>query len=90
MPWGDGVGPIHPGEYSQAPDGTWYGCTPNDHGCNLAAHQVTVHEDGTITASPSILVSRGGKRGPKGELIRDETYVELWHGYLERGVWRSC
>ena len=46
---------------------------------NLSKHQVVEHEDGTITVSPSILVSYrwGG--------------VEYsWHGYLEAGVWREC
>jgi hypothetical protein len=40
---------------------------------NLERHDVTVHDDKTITVSPSILVTGGGE----------------WHGYLERGVWRS-
>jgi hypothetical protein len=53
----------------------WLVCTPNGHVGNLANHTVVEHEDGTITASPSILIS-----GPRGM---------LWHGYLERGVWRS-
>lgn len=87
--WGDGIGPINPGEYARHPNGTWYGETPNGHGCNLKDHQVTEHEDGTITVSPSILVSKGGRRDDKGNLIRDETFVELYHGFLERGVWRS-
>ena len=53
----------------------WYCTTPNGHvGC-LASHNVTEHEDGTITVSPSILVTHGSD--------------EVWHGYLERGVWRS-
>lgn len=45
---------------------------------NLAAHQITEHEDGTITVSPSIRVS--GRDG--------ERHFER-HGYLERGVWRD-
>jgi hypothetical protein len=40
-------------------------------------HTVTVHEDNTITVSPSILMSAG-----------DPKYN--WHGYLEHGVFRSC
>lgn len=63
------------GEYGQISDGTWYGCTPNGHACSLAKHTVTEHEDGTITVSPSILVS--------------DNSGELWHGYLEHGVWRE-
>lgn len=81
---------LNPGEYSQLPDGTWYAETPNGYAANLGAHRVEEHADGTITVSPSILVSKGGRRDEKGNLIRDETFVELWHGFLERGVWREC
>jgi hypothetical protein len=49
--------------------------TPNGHVGDVSRHEVTEHEDGTITVSPSILVS--------------DATGELWHGYLERGVWRS-
>lgn len=48
--------------------------TPNGHLGNLAAHDVTEHEDGTITVSPSILVS-------------NPQQGELYHGYLTNGVW---
>lgn len=70
-----------PGEYGKHPlNGHWYCRTPNGElGC-LSAHQITEHEDGTITVSPSILVSSRDRNGNN---------VELWHGYLERGVWRS-
>lgn len=34
-----------------------------------------LQEDGTITVSPSILISHWEGRS--------------WHGYLERGVWRE-
>lgn len=54
----------------------WLCCSPNGHAANLQRHTVVEHEDGTITVSPSILIS-------------DNT-GELWHGYLERGVYRSC
>jgi hypothetical protein len=64
-----------PGEYGRVSDGTWYACTPNGMLGNLANHEVTEHEDGTITVSPSILVT--GWDGQE------------WHGYLERGVWRE-
>ncbi len=53
----------------------WYVKTPNGHLGNVSNHEVTEHEDGTITVSPSILVS-------------DHT-GELWHGFLEHGIWRS-
>lgn len=39
--------------------------------------RITEHEDGTITASPSIWFHNPD--GSKG-----------WHGYLEAGVWRQC
>lgn len=55
---------------------SWMARTPNGHLGNLGAHDVVEHEDGTITVSPSILVS-------------DHT-GELYHGFLVRGVWKSC
>jgi hypothetical protein len=64
------------GEYGRNSIGEWFGWTPNGHGANLSAHDVVEHEDGTITVAPSILVSNHTG--------------ELWHGYLERGVWRAC
>lgn len=60
----------------------WMACSPNGHVGNLVNHQVTEHEDGTITVSPSIRIYL-----PKTE---ERPEKELWHGYLERGVWRSC
>lgn len=56
--------------------GCWWGVPPGTELlANLEKHKVTVHEDGKITISPSILVSN-----------RDQS----WHGYLEHGVWRQC
>lgn len=43
---------------------------------NLDAHDVEEHEDGTITVSPSILVT--GPNRPRR------------HGFLRRGVWEPC
>lgn len=57
-------------------DGRWGGITPNGHHCNLTNHKVTEHDDGTITVLPSIIV------------CGDSTVV-LWHGFLEKGIWRS-
>lgn len=57
----------------------WMARTPNGHYGDLSAHDVVEHEDGTITVSPSILVST----------TQDGKPVEVWHGYLERGVWRQ-
>ena len=64
---------IQPGDYWKHAQG-WYGVTPNGELGNFRNHEVTEHEDGTITVSPSILVTGGN----------------TWHGYLEKGVWRSC
>jgi hypothetical protein len=44
---------------------------------SLRNHQVTEHEDGTITVSESILI-----------MGWDDAGEVKWHGYLERGVWR--
>lgn len=63
------------GAYWKSKSGTWMCCTPNGLLGNLAKHDVVEHDDGTITVSPSILVW---------------TESERWHGYLEKGVFRSC
>jgi hypothetical protein len=73
--------PVHQlqsGEYSKTLDGRWYARAPGDGWLmgNLGNHDVTEHEDGTITVSPSILIGAGDQ--------------VQWHGYLERGVWREC
>lgn len=68
---------LNPGEYSKLPDGTWYAAAPRpDFHANLGKHDVVEHDDGTITVSPSILITR-----------HDGT---TWHGYLERGTWREA
>jgi hypothetical protein len=68
---------LKPGEVSKCPEtGRYYACTPNDHLANLMHHEVTEHEDGTITVSPSISVSTAE--------------AEVYHGFLERGQWRSA
>lgn len=67
---------LEPGEYGKDPvSGIFYAVPPDtDLIANLSGHAVVEHDDGTITVSPSIKVS-----------ARDR----LWHGYLERGVWRQ-
>jgi hypothetical protein len=71
---------LEPGQYRRTvhPEHgpTWECCTPNGHQGNLGRHEVVEHDDETITVSPSILVSV-----PPG--------TEVWHGYLEHGVWRE-
>jgi len=75
------------GEYAMI-DGRWYACapdrvppvsqyTPDRFLADLSAHDVTEHDDGTITVLPSILIT---VFTPKP--IR-------WHGYLKRGVWQK-
>ena len=68
-----------PGAYMKDEPGEWWAHVPNS-ACavgQLADHEVTEHEDGTITVAPSILMpARDGSPG--------------YHGYLERGVWREC
>jgi hypothetical protein len=78
--WPDGL--LAPGEYAKHPTAGWHAMTPNGHLAGLAAHDVMEHEDGTITVSPSILVSTNDGAGTPDR--------ELWHGFLERGVWREC
>lgn len=65
------------GEYGKYGD-HWMGRPPNtiwSFVANLDAHEVTEHEDGTITVSPSILIKHYDG--------------STWHGYLERGIWRE-
>lgn len=61
----------HPGDYWKNAGGLWWAYCPRGGVGVLSDHQVTEHEDGTITVSPSILMPG------------------VWHGYLERGVWRE-
>lgn len=73
--------PFENGDYGKHSDEKWYAKTPNGYTCGLGNHSVIEHEDGTITVSPSILVSTGPSK---------EEWKEVWHGYLERGIWRTC
>jgi hypothetical protein len=83
FPNDDGELLLEPGEYGKHPaNGKWYARPFNcEHIANLAAHSVIEHEDGTITVSPSILITpcRTG-----------EDRAMSWHGFLEKGVWREC
>lgn len=69
------------GQFGRGPDGKWFGCVPGSGDkfalfhANLANHEVIEHPDGTITVSPSILVT--SHRGQ-------------WHGYLRAGEWEEC
>lgn len=57
----------------------WYFFHPLTGLGNLARHDVVEHEDGTITVSPSILISTMNK-GKEVSI----------HGFLEKGQWRDC
>ena len=74
-----------PGDYwiDQATQ-VWYCQCPNGLFGSLEKHQVTEHEDRTITVSPSILVKIADSRS---EGIHERS--RSWHGYLEQGVWRE-
>jgi len=65
----------HPGQYGKTKDGIWMCWPPSDvvGVVSFANHEVVEHEDGTITVSPSILITAEGQ----------------WHGYLEKGIWRE-
>ena len=68
---------FEPGEYGKLSDGEWYGVPPGTTLlAGMAKHTVVEHEDGTITVSPSILVTRPGT-------------PDQWHGFLEKGIWRE-
>lgn len=66
-----------PGEYQKQVNGTWLARPPEGHLGDLRNHSVIEHEDGTITVSPSILVT--GWNGDQ---------KEIWHGHLQRGIWK--
>lgn len=79
---------IEPGDYWLS-NGTWYAACPvprDEYGmvclASMANHSCTEHEDGTLTVSPSILVSApwGPTRAVK----------EFYHGFLEHGIWRTA
>jgi hypothetical protein len=65
---------LKPGQYTKW-SGEYYAVPPDTALlAGLRAHKIDEHPDGTITVSPSILVSQGD---------------QSWHGYLEKGVWRK-
>jgi hypothetical protein len=57
--------------------GMWWLYLPGGGVGNLSNHDVQEHEDGTITVSPSILITstRADRRR---------------HGFLKRGIWEPC
>jgi hypothetical protein len=49
---------------------------PAGHVGRCVTHDITEHDDGTVTVSPSILATQG-------------EHGHDWHGFLEAGVWRE-
>jgi hypothetical protein len=97
-----GAGTLEPGDYGRelivrddteawdwfvkCPNGSTTVLWVNEDDRNGNRHVVTEHEDGTISVGGSILgrdipSERIGGVGPIS--------TETWHGWLERGVWRS-
>lgn len=81
---GDWIPKGEPGDYVEY-RGKWYCTTPNGANGALGNHDVTEHDDGTITVSPSILVYPHNTLDDAGERYQHPG----WHGYLERGQWRE-
>ena len=82
---------IEPGDYWYDPKRNgWYAAcpTPKDSDGLIAClaflfrHNVEENPDGTITVTPSILVSAEGSTAPKA--WKDEHY---YHGWLTAGEW---
>lgn len=68
------------GDYGKGPAGNWLAWPPGtDLLAGLDNHEITEHEDGSITVSPSILLTGFDEDGNP----------IVWHGYLEAGIWRS-
>lgn len=76
----DGDDVFEHGDYGRiGPELTWHGRPPRGHVGNLANHAIVEHEDGTISVTPSIKITSHD----------DEGVPSVWHGYLEKGVWRE-
>lgn len=72
------------GAESNLTDTVWGYWSPDGNGMGtLALHTVREHDDGTISVRPgdgssnSILHTGGAQR-------------QIWHGYIEHGVWAAC
>lgn len=66
---------------------------PDGHMGTLGSHRIEEHDDGTITATPSILdpsTYTGDELRAMGVTsIISHDRANGWHGFLERGVWRE-
>lgn len=58
----------------------WYIYFPDAGLGSIRNHSVTEHEDGTISATPSILLTGHDDQGNQVQK----------HGYLTRGIWNEC
>lgn len=65
--------------YWQGEAGEWLIYLPGAGVGTLTKHTVEEHEDGTITVSPSILLTGHNAGNPTTR-----------HGFLRRGVWEEC
>ena len=85
---------LEPGDYGLSEHGMWWLVAPNgDQGIiDPKWHTVTEHEDGAITVTPSLNYLRGWRPGPDSPPVNfTPGHGALrWHGWLERGVWRSA
>jgi hypothetical protein len=68
---------VKPGDYFKQRDGGWFVMAPTGESGSVIAPKwtVVVHDDRTITVSPSIWFNKE-RNG--------------YHGFLERGVWRPA
>jgi hypothetical protein len=75
-PDADGNLTLSEGDYGQDSRGVWCVRPPGQHAGGIPNHDVTEHDDGTITVYPSIVLyeTDGGI---------------AWHGYLTGGEWKS-
>jgi hypothetical protein len=85
-----GSEPTKPGSWEWfvcCPDGSTTKLWVNEDDRNGNRHIVTIHGDGSITVGGSVM---GGLVVPAVALIGEiKGPGDFWHGYLERGVWRS-
>lgn len=80
--------PIHefePGDYQWDGGPILWGMAPSGELCRVDERwKIVEHDDGTITVGP---LEPGGAYSIQ---INKDDVTPGWHGYLERGVWRTC
>lgn len=96
--WADGKCEL--GSYMKVdlrtPRPLWYIRDPFGLIGSLRTHTVTEHKDGSITVTPSILDNADysaqelRERGILSIVPGPDGRGKGWHGWLERGVWRSA